>query len=231
MKRLVISLVVLLGLLLVADRAGAAFAAQAVAVQAQASAGLRSEPDVDIGGFPFLTQALAGRYTRVEVRADTVTAGEITLSRLEATLDGARIPLSDALSGSVEQVPVDGIRGRAVVGYDELSRRSGDRELVVSPAGGQLRVTGSVQVLGRTVSVNALSDVEVVEGDLVVRAQSFEVGNEAVDELLTRALRGRLDLRIPLTGLPYGLQVTGIEVQAEGLIVLASSGPTMLRGR
>ncbi|MEX2288733.1 MAG: DUF2993 domain-containing protein [Mycobacteriales bacterium] len=231
MKRIAISLVVLLGLLLVADRAAAAFAAQAVAAQAQAAAGLRSEPDVDVGGFPFLTQALAGRYTRVEVRADVVTAGEITLNRLEATLDGAQVPLSDALSGSVEQVPVDGIRARAVVGYDELSRRSGDRQLVVSPAGGQLRVTGSVQVLGREVSATALSDVEVVEGDLVVSAQSFEVGHEAVDELLTRALRGRLDLRIPVTGLPYGLQVTGVEVQAEGLVFLASSGPTVLRGR
>jgi hypothetical protein len=70
--------------------------------------------------------------------------------------------------------------------------------------------------------------VEVDGGDLVVTAEAFEVGNEAVDALLSRALRGRLDLRVPIAGLPYGLEVTGIEVRATGVTVLASAGRTVL---
>lgn len=228
MKRLAITLLVLLVLLLAADRAGAEIAGRAVAAQAQVAAGLAAEPEVTIGGFPFLTQALGGRYDRVEVRAEAVTTADLTLRRLDATLSGVRVPLSAALSGSVDSVPVDRVAARALVGFDELSRRSGDRGLVVSAAGEQVRVTGSVTVLGRTVSAAAVSRVEVVEGALVVTAQSIEVGDAAADDLLTRALRGRLDLRIPITGLPYGLQVTGVEVTAEGVVVLATARGTVL---
>ena len=228
MKRFLVALVVLLGLLVVADRAGAAVAARAVARQAQAEAALPSEPDVRIGGFPFLTQALAGRYEQVTVTATDVPAGELDLARFSAVLDGVQVPLSDALSGSVASVPVSGLRARAVVAYDELARRSGERQLAVAPAGDRVRVTGSVEVLGRTLSATAVSRVEVDGGDLVVTAESYEVGNETADEVLTRALGDRLDLRIPVEGLPYGLEVTGVEVGGDGVAVLARAGRTVL---
>lgn len=228
MKRLGISLLVLLVLLVAADRVAAQVAARAVAAQAQAAAELSAEPEVTLGGFPFLTQALSGRYDRVEVRAEGVTTPDLTLRRLDATLSGVRVPLSAALSGSVDSAPVERIAARALVGFDELSRRSGDRRLVVSAAGEQVRVSGSVDVLGRTVSAAAVSRVEVVEGDVVVTAESIEVDGSPADDLLARALRGLLDLRIPITGLPYGLQVSGVEVTADGVVVLATARATVL---
>ena len=228
MKRLAVSLVVLLALLLVADRVGASLASSAVAAEVQSSTRLSSQPDVDVTGFPFLTQALAGRYDRVEVGATDVPAGDLVLSRLDATLTGVQLPLSDALSGSVDRVPVAAVQARALVGYSELARRSGDRQLTVAPAGDRVRVTGSVEVLGRTISATAVSRVEVVEGDLVVTAEAYEVGNETADDLLTRALGDRLDLRIPVTGLPYGLEVSGVEIEAAGVVVLATAGETVL---
>jgi hypothetical protein len=226
-KRL-LALVVLLGLLLVVDRAGASFAARAVAQQAQVEAGLAAPPEVSIGGFPFLTQALAGRYDEVRVRAADVPAGEVRLDGFDATLTGVEVPLRAALSGDVTAVPVEAVRAQALVAYAELTRRSGDRQLSVAQAGDRVRVTGEVDVLGRTLSAAAVSRVEVDGGDLVVTAEAFEVGNEAVDALLSRALRGRLDLRVPIAGLPYGLEVTGIEVRATGVTVLASAGRTVL---
>ena len=228
MKGLLITVLVLLGLLVVADRDGAEIASREVAKQAAASADLRTPPDVDIGGFPFLTQALAGRYDRVTVRADDLPAGELSVARLDATLTGVEVPLSDALSGSVGTVPVSGVRARALVAYDELTRRSGDRSLTVAPDGDRVRVTGEVRVLGKTVSATAVSRVEVVEGDLLVTAESYEVGNQTVDDLLERALGDRLDLRVPVEGLPYGLEVSGVEVTAEGVSVRAEAGPTVL---
>lgn len=229
MRRLLVALVVLLALALAADRAGAAFAARAVAQQAQAEAGLAAEPQVDVGGFPFLTQALRGRYEQVTVRASDVPAGEVRVAAFEAVLTGVEVPLGDALSGSVTSVPVAGVRARAVVAYAELARRSGERRLAVAPAGdGRVRVTGSVQVLGRTLSAVAVSRVEVDGGALVVTAESYEVGDATADALLSRALGGRLDLRVPVDGLPYGLQVTGVEVQGDGVAVLAQAGRTVL---
>jgi hypothetical protein len=228
MKKVLVTVVVLLGLLLVADRVGAVVASRAVARQVQTSAGLAVQPDVSIGGFPFLTQALAGRYDAVEVRADRVPAGELTLTRLDATLTGVEVALSDALSGSVAEVPVGGVDARALVAYGELSRRSGERRLTVAPAGDRVRVTGSVEVLGQTLAAIAVSRVELVDGDLLLTAESYEVGNQTVDDLLRRALGERLDLRGPVEGLPYGLEVTDVRVEQAGVSVRAAAGPTVL---
>ena len=227
MKRLVVTLVVLLGLLLVADRAGAAIAGRAIAAQVQAEAG-SSDVDVTVTGFPFLTQALAGRYDRVEVRAADVPAGEVTVRRLDATLTGVEVPLGEALSGSVTTVPVEAVSAQALLSYDQLTRASGDRTVTVAPSGDRVRVTGRVKVLGQMLSAVAVSRVEVVEGAVVVTAESYEVGNAAADAVLSRALGGRLDIEVPVTGLPYGLRVTGVEVRPDGVAIEASADATVI---
>lgn len=227
MRRLLVTLVVLVGLLAVTDRVAAAVAARAVADQVQASGELASA-DVSIGGFPFLTQALGGRYDSVSVVARGVAAGEVTVDRLDATLTGVSVPLSEVLSGSVSEVPVASVRATALVAYDELARRSGDRRLAVAPAGDRLRVTGSVSVLGQTVTASALSTVRVEGGAIVVTAESYSVGDAAASEAISRVLGGRFDLRIPVTGLPYGLQVSGVRVTSSGVEVDAAAGATVL---
>lgn len=229
MKRLVVTLVVLIGLLLVADRAGATVASRAIAAQVQAEAG-SSDVDVVIGGFPFLTQALAGRYDRVEVRAADVAAGDVSIRRLDTTLSGVEVPLADALSGSVTSVPVQAVRARALLAYDELTRASDRGTLTVTPDGDRVRVSGRVQVLGQTLQITAVSRVELVEDTLVVTAESYQAGSAEVDPGLSRALDGRLDLRVPVTGLPYGLRLTGVEVQPEGVVVRATAAATVLQG-
>lgn len=224
----VLGLLVLVALLVVGDRGAAAYAGRSLAGELQRTGGLTAAPSVDVGGFPFLTQALRGRYDRIEVRASDVPAGEATLSALEAVLTGAEVPLSDALSGAVERVPVEQVEARVRLPYDELSRRSGGRRLTVAPEGDRLRVRGEVEVLGRTLMASALSTV-ALEGDtVVVRAQSFDVAGGAVDAVLTRALGDRLDLRVPVRDLPYGLVLRDVSVQPEGVVVGASASDTVL---
>lgn len=222
-----VGLVVLAGLLAVADRVAAAVAANAVADQVVAAADLVSA-DVSIDGFPFLTQALGGRYDSVSVVARGVVAGDLTVDRLDATLTGVSVPLSDVLSGAVGQVPVASVQATALVGYDELARRSGDRRLTIAPEGDRLRVSGTVSVLGQTVSASALSSVRVDGGAVVVTAQSYSVGDAAASAAVTDALGGRFDLRIPVTDLPYGLQVSGVRVSPAGVEVSAAAAGTVL---
>ena len=62
-------------------------------------------------------------------------------------------------------------------------------------------------MLGQEVSGSALSRLTVEDGSVVVTAESVDVGNDVADDLLGRALDGRFDVRVPLRGLPYGLQV------------------------
>ena len=231
MKRLLVVVLVLLVLLLVADRVGAALAGRAIAAELQRSAVLPEQPAVTVEGFPFLTQALRGRYRSIEVEAADVPAEQVTLRALSARLTGVRVPLSEALAGQVSAVPVERVEARVLLGYDDLGRRSGDRELTVSPAGDRLRVRGSVRALGQDLVGTAVSRVEVDGDEVVVTAESYEVGNATASALLTRALAGRFDYRFRLSGLPYGLQVTGVQVRPDGLSVTAVATDTVLSAR
>lgn len=220
MKALLALVGALLALLLL-DRGGALLAERAIAAQAQAAAQLAQRPQVDVAGFPFLTQALGGRYERVELRAADVPAGQLRLAQLTATLTGVQLPLSDALSGAVDRVPVERVAARALLPYAQLAPN-----LRVEPVGQRVRVSGQVEVLGQSLSAAAVSRVEVVDGAVVVSAQEFEVAGRTLNRALTRALREVLDLRIAVTGLPYGLQVTGVDVRPDGLQVRAAATGT-----
>ena len=230
MRKLLAVLVVLAVLLVVADRAGAAYAEGVVAREVAAS-GLGGTPAVEIRGVPFLTQAVAGRYEEVVVQARDVPAGDLRFAEFEATLTGLRVPLSQALSGEVDAVPVDGLRARALVPYDELARRSRAADVSVEPVGDRVRVTGRVEVLGRTLSAATTSRVELEGDDVKVTAESFDVGSETVNGVLTRALTGKLDFRVPLEALPYGLMPRSVDVTPGGILVEAFAADTVLTAR
>lgn len=229
MRRAVTSLVVVAGLLAVADRVALTVAERAVGAQLQTSAALQARPDVDISGFPFLTQALSGRYDDVHVTATGVATDGVRVQELSADLVALEVALSDALGGTVTQAPVQRLTARALVSYADLSRRSGSRRLTVAREGSGVAVTGSVEVLGRRFEATAVSTVRLDRGDIVIRAQRFRVGAEPVDEAVTRALGDLLDLRVKVGRLPFDLQLDGLGVEAEGVALTATGGPTVLR--
>jgi hypothetical protein len=223
------TLLTLVVLLVAADRISLLLTQRAVAAQLQTSGGLSARPDVSIHGLPFLTQALAGKYDDVEVSASEVTAGGARLSRLDVTLQGVHVPLSDALSGSVHAVPVDGLKATVLLSYADISAQLRDRGLTVAPAGDQLRVSGSVQVLGRTVSASAISSVALSGASVVVTAKRFEVGNAMADRAVTAALAGRFDFVLRVGQLPYGLTMSSLRVRPEGVVATAEAAHTVLR--
>lgn len=227
MRRLVVGLLVLLVLAVAADRVGAYVAGRVVAGRLRTSAGLQADPDVTITGFPFVTQALGGRYDRIRVRAHDLDRGGVRLADLRVDLLGARIPARQALAGAVREVPVEGLRGELTVAFADLT--AGRTELTVTPlANDRVLVTGRVKVLGATVQASARSSVALQGTSLLVRAESVSVqgsSSPAVD----RALTGLLDLRVPIGTLPYGLRLTGVRSGPAGLVVTAASGPTVLR--
>lgn len=228
MRKTVTTLLVLLVVLIAADRIGVLVAQRAVAAQLRSSGELSVQPDVSIKGVPFLTQALRGRYSSIEVRARDVTAGGSRFSTFDASLAGVRLPLTSVLSGSVTSVPVEELSSTVVLSYDDLQQRLAKRRLVLAPAGDLLRVTGSVTVLGRTVSASALSRVRLSGTDVLVTAERFEVGAKPADRVLTAALGKRLDFRARIGALPYGLKLTGVAVRPDGVEAVAAARNTTL---
>jgi hypothetical protein len=228
-KVFVTALLALVILAVAADRLSLVVAQHAVATQLQASGGLSTRPDVSIRGMPFLTQAFAGKYDDVEVSTSGVTAGGGRLSRLDVTLRGVQLPLADALTGMVSEVPVDSLRATVLMSYADIESQLRDRRLSVGPAHGQLRVTGSVQVLGRTITASALSTVKLSGASVVVTAKRFEVGNAVASRAVSLALGNRFDFVIRVGQLPYGLTMSSLRVAPEGVIATADAAHTVLQ--
>ena len=227
LRRVVVPLAVLLALAVGADRLAVHLAESALAGQLQTSGGFDAKPDVSIDGFPFLTQAKDGVYRRIEVKAGASTRGGVRISSLDAQVRDAEVPLGDALKGQVADVPVSGLDATAVVTYVDLARASDVAGVSITPAAGGVNVTASLKVLGQAVQATATSDVTLKGTAIVVRARSVSV--QGGSALLTRALSGRLDLRIPVGTLPFGLRLTDVEATPSGVRLTASSGATVLR--
>lgn len=227
MRRLVTALVVLAGLLVAADRVGVRVAEQVLAGRLKSSAHLTSTPTVRVRGVPFLTQALQGRYDEIDVTATGLDRGGVRVASLTAALHGVHVPLGEVLSGSVTSVPVDELTAQALVTYADLAHRSGLVGLTITPAGTLVHVTARITVLGQHFTATAVSSVALKGTSIVVTARSLRALGQSSPAILN-ALTGRLDLRVPVGTLPYGLRLTGLQVAPEGLLLQARSGPTVL---
>lgn len=228
MRKVVLALLVLATLAGVGDRVAVRVAQGTLADRLQRSADLTSRPTVTIDGVPFLTQAVAGRYARIEVTATDLERGGVRVTSLRADVTGAQVPLGAVLRGEVSRIPVDGVTADALVTYADLAHSSGIVGLSVKAADGEVTVTGRVTVLGRTVTATAVSRVTLRGRSIAVTARSLKVLG-STSPALVNAVTGRLDLLVPVGTLPYGLTLTGLTVTQEGLLLQAESGPTVLR--
>jgi hypothetical protein len=228
-KVLVVLLVLLLGGAVVADRVGVGIAEDQVAQQIAERGGLAGTPDVDITGFPFLTQAVSGRYTDVRVSLTADQLGQPAGTRAQVSLRGVRIPLSDVLSGSVQEVPVDRIDGTATLSYALLAQQLGG-DTTVAPADGGLRITRTVSLLGYDFPVTGAGAVVLDGRDVVVDVQQAAAAGVDVPGFVLDRAADLLDFRYPVPALPFGLRLTSIDPGRGGVRVGVEARDTVLRG-
>jgi hypothetical protein len=122
-RRLVISLIVVIGLLVVADFSAAAIFEYQVSKRARDQFGLADDPAVKVGGFSFLAQAISGEYGHVTIDAKGVPV-EDTLRDLEVHIElrDVQAPLGDLVSGSLKEVKVREVEGQVRVKASDVSR-------------------------------------------------------------------------------------------------------------
>ena len=229
MRRLLIGVVILLGLLAIADRIAVVVANRAVAKQIGSELELASDPSVHIAGFPFLTQAIRGRYRDVHVQIPAVTSENLRNLDVDARLHGVHAPLSDLAGGKLDQVPVDDVTGSVLVHYDDLARASGIPGLSVQPVNGGLRVSGQVRVLGQTISASAVAHIAVQQGSLVVSADQATVNGAPAPPAVVDAAARVLSFRVTPRQLPLGLRITGVSTGPNALTVSAQGTSVVLR--
>jgi hypothetical protein len=229
MRALVVVVLLLLGLAVVADRVAVGVAEGRVAREVAAKGGLAGTPDVSIGGFPFLTQAVAGRYDDVRISLTAAELGQPAGTRADIALHGVHVPLSSVLSGSVAEVPVDRIAGTATLSYALLSAQLGG-DATVRREGDGLRITKTVELLGQTFPLTAVGTVALDGGALVIDVQRATGAGVDVPEFLVTRVSNLLDLRYAVPALPFGLQLTGVQPGDDGVDVQVAARDTVLSG-
>ena len=227
MRALLVVVLVLLGLAVVGDRLAVGVAESRVAGELAAKGGLAGPPDVEIAGFPFLTQAVAGRYDDVRISLTADELGQPEGTRADIALHGVHVPLSSVLSGSVSQVPVDRIDGTATLSYALLSAQLGG-DATVQREGGGLRITRTVELLGQTLPLTAVGTVALDGNDLVVDVSNASGAGVDIPGVLVSRVSDLLDLRYPVPALPFGLQVTGVQPADDGVDVRIAAQDTVL---
>jgi hypothetical protein len=227
MRALIVVLLVLLGLAVVADRIAVGVAEDRVGQELAAKGGLAGTPTVDIAGFPFLTQAVAGRYDDVRISLTAEELGQPEGTRADIALRGVHVPLSSVLSGSVGQVPVDRIDGTATLSYALLSAQLGG-DATVRREGDGLRITKTVELLGQTFPLTATGTVAVDGGELVIDVERASGAGVDVPEFLVSRVSNLLDLRYAVPALPFGLQLTGVRPAQDGVAVRVEAADAVL---
>jgi hypothetical protein len=214
---------------------------------------LADDPTVRINNFPFLPQALTGRYRSIDVNAEHVAIGPLRDVQVRTQLRNVTAPLSQLFGGS-RTVAVREAEGTVRVGAPDIERllpgvdrfyidridANGLEDAVedgADPALLQLdpataaRMGGTVQVLGEEQQVDVIAELQLSDAQAQIVPRDVRLGDADADPLpvaVQRTLSRLFTLRLDPGDLP--LQVTPTRVLATngGLEISGLTGRLVL---
>lgn len=244
MRKLLITLLVLVGLVVAADFGAAAAAEYQVSKHLRSELELQADPSVRINGFPFVTQAASGTYSEIEVAASSVTVGPLTDVWVEATLSDVDAPVSALRSGSLASVEADRVEGRVRVQDKDLGRAIGIEDLRIQPASDDeieellgadgvaqrrderaaVRMVATTDLAGERTEVIVIGLLELVEGVVLVtptdvRLSTDEIGEVSLPSQIREPLLAAFDTEIDPGGLPFTATPTAVYVETGSVLV------------
>ncbi|MFG3699806.1 DUF2993 domain-containing protein [Micromonospora sp. NPDC047620] len=231
---LVVLLLVLGGLLVVADRVAAGVAERAIADQIRqevAKQGAQSSaPEVEVGGFPFLTQVLDGRYERISIGLrdvqGSVQGDVVALPKLDVDARNVRASLDTIRSGQGDVV-AETVDGTGTISYDSLAKLLDRPGLTLGEQGGRLAVTAPVDILGQRLTVTGTADITVgKEGQVALRFNDLNaegLPNVPLARTMLSNYAKSISVDVPLPELPFQLAVREVRPLPEGLAVTADA--------
>lgn len=218
-KGLLIVLILLIGLVIAADRIGLVMAQDAIAKNVQSQYNLDHKPEVKIKGFPFLTQALNGRYGEIDVNVGDYSQSSVHLTDTAVTLKGVDAPLSDAMRGDPSSFVADTAISTATVSYTDVNKETPEG-MKVSAQGSALKVRGPVTVLGLSRTVTATVSVKPSGRKVRVLPETVDAGGATIPVAL---VQHAFTFTMPVKGLPLNARISSVEVLPEGLRVSATA--------
>jgi hypothetical protein len=222
----ILAVIVVLILLVIADRVSKAVAENDIANQIK-SADSQVNPSVNIPGFPFLTQIVAHDINEIDISASNVPAGPVTITSVNAVAKGVHV------NGSFNGGKVDSITATVLVGFGSVSsaltsQSQGIVGLTLASAGPD-KIKATVSFAG----VASLSETGTVtmKGNKVTIAFPPGGSGGGIAGAISSALGAGdslSNLSFTIPKLPAGLQVASFNVTTQGIIVNAVAHNTTL---
>jgi hypothetical protein len=201
--RWLIALVILLGLLIGADRIALAVAESQLADRIQSSQHLSQKPGVSISGFPFLTQVVSRDFPHATVDIHGLTANTLTITDLHADLRGVHV------NSGFNSAVVDTLTATAQISYADIAKALAAQlnldgvqvgTIQLSKAGTN-QLKASYDLLG--VKISAIIDVSLAgTNELEFKSVSFDT---PLSGLVTPS---NFDVKYSLGSLPFGMSLT-----------------------
>ena len=246
MRKLIITVLIVIALAVAADFGAAAFAEYTIAKQLRQQLTLANDPSVRINGFPFLTQAVAGHYRAIDIRAGGIAADPLHDVDVEATLHDVEAPLSEVTSGDLHSVRAARVDGRVRIKDSDLGRAIGIEDLRIQqpsdqeikellPAGtptgasvrgtrAPVRITATTDLLGQRTEIIGVGLIELTGGLVRISVKDVRLSRDGVGQAnLPRAIRQTLlttlSTNVKPGGLPFAVTPTSVEVVTGSVVV------------
>jgi hypothetical protein len=203
-KILVIIVIVLAVLSMVADRGGQLAAERVVAGKMKTTLGTPNRPEIDLGGFPFLSELIRGKFRHVILDVTDADGGKVQIARVHADLHGVR--------RHGDGVTVDSISGDGLITYAAVSEAAKPARVEFGGSG-LVRLTAEVTVLGRELTASASGRPSIEGETLVIKPEKVNTSETGDAGLAARAVP---DIRVPLRDVPPNLIIT-LDPQADGI--------------
>jgi hypothetical protein len=248
---LLVFVLVLAGLFVVVDRVAVNVAEKRIAdqmVTAMGDSDITSarKPTVTIGGFPFLTQVLAGRYDKVTIDVDHPKSGQVTLEHLVIAASQVRAPLK-TITSRQGQVTSDTVRGTATMSWD-VARSLIDTtplrqvpgldiaKLNVAVKDNKIDLSAPIVLAGLRLTLQAAGTLAVTKGEVRVQIEDLRVtsangGSTVIPPSAIEQYRDRLNVRVAVPKLPYALVIDKVQTSAAGVLVTATAANVVLAGQ
>ncbi|HEY4419250.1 MAG TPA: DUF2993 domain-containing protein [Pseudonocardia sp.] len=238
MRRVVIGLLVLVGLLVAVDYGSAALAESAVSRQMREQIGLADDPSVRINGFPFLTQAVSGHYRSIDIDAARIRLGQLQELDVSAQLRDVTAPLSMILGSGPKTLRVSEAEGTVRVSATDVQRLlpgikdlridtlddealeqvvddGGDASLADLDPDHAARFSGTATFLGQKEDVSVIAVLQLDSGQAEIIPRDIRLGDDQkpLPQAQQRALQQLFTVRIDPGSLP--LQITPTALKAD----------------
>lgn len=233
------SIVIVLAVLVIGDRVAASIAAdqlsQVIAKKASDSDVKSAKPPVvTMGGFPFLTQVIAGEYDRIDIELVEVGNDMITLPKLDITAHDVKASMSTAMGGS-GPVTASTMEAEADIFYASLTKSLENTvdAKISARDDSTLEIRLTMDVAGQRINVVGGATVNITDNTVAIQAQEFRPEDGQVPpggEQVMNDVAQKFNQEIPLPSMPFDLKMGDPRFEDDHIAVTASAKDVPLSG-